>query len=109
MPLQAADDSNFQALTEAAPLTVVKYYADWCGSCRLFAPKFKALADKPENGGIAFLDVDAEKATEARRAARVSNLPYVALFRNGQLLEGDFTSKPEYVQELIDKHRSVRA
>lgn len=82
---------------------VVKFFADWCGNCRLFSPKFKRMADNEEFAGVAFVDVNAETSPEARKLAGVSNLPFFAVFKNGELVEGAATSKEEYVQEMIRK------
>lgn len=84
----------------------MKYYADWCGSCRLcrlFAPKFKRLSGDERFENILFPDVNAEKSPEARKAAGVTNLPYFAIFRNGQLVDAICTSKEEAVADLLSK------
>lgn len=82
-------------------MVVVKYYADWCGACRLFSPKFRKMADDARFAGVQFLDVNAETSPEARKLAGVSNLPFFATFKNGQLVKGDFTAKPEQVEAMV--------
>jgi len=82
---------------------IVKYYADWCGSCKLFAPKFKRLSGDERFEGIHFLEVNAEENPEARKIAGVDNLPFFAVFKNGSLVEGSATSKEEGVVALLEK------
>jgi thiol-disulfide isomerase/thioredoxin len=94
-------DEQFGSIINSADKVVVKFYADWCGNCRLFAPKFNKLSEKPEYEGITFLDVNAEQSPEARKMAGVSNLPFFATFKEGKLLATDFTSKEEVVERLI--------
>lgn len=103
MAVIKADDAQIKDLVSGNEKVVIKYYADWCGNCRLFAPKFKRISEKEEYAGIAFLDVNAEHSPEARKMAGVTNLPYFAVFRNGQLEEGIAASKEEAVLELINK------
>lgn len=103
MPVVVATDQDFQELLNSHDKVVVKYFAGWCGQCRLFAPKYRRLADDPRFEGVTFLDVDAEKNPEARKMAGVSNLPFFATFKNGELVEGDFTSKEPAVVEMIEK------
>lgn len=103
MAVQLADDSNFKDMLQDNSLTVVKYYAGWCGSCRLFKPKYKRLSNDERFEGIAFLDVDAENSPEARKTAGVDNLPFFAVFKNGELLEGASTNKEENVVALLEK------
>ncbi len=94
-------DSNFQELLNLNEKVVVKYFANWCGTCRLFSPKFKKISEKEEYNGITFLDVNAEENPEARKLAGVNNLPYFAVFKNGALIAADNTSKEEAVENLI--------
>ncbi len=99
--VQVSTDSDFESLLKSKDKVVVKYYADWCGSCKLFSPKFKRHAADENNAGILFLDVNAEENENARRLGGVDNLPYLATFKNGVLLEGTATSKEEYLQKMI--------
>ena len=103
MAVTKVSDSEFVKELSAHPKVVVKYYADWCGSCKLFAPKFRRLSDDPKFEGITFLDVNAEENPEARGLAGVSNLPFFALFENGVLKETVSASKEEAVAAFIDK------
>jgi thioredoxin 1 len=72
-------DSDFAQAIQANEKVIVKYFADWCGSCKLFAPKYKRLSNDERFAGIAFLEVNAEVSPEARKLAGVDNLPF---FRN---------------------------
>lgn len=103
MAVELTTDSDFKKKIEQNEKVVVKYYADWCGSCRLFKPKYRRLSEDERFSGIAFLDVNAEKNPEARKAAGVSNLPYFAVFRKGELLDAVASSKEEAVVEMIQK------
>lgn len=101
MSVTKATDADFQQLLQENEKVVVKYYADWCGNCRLFSPKFKRLAEA--NEGITFLDVNAETSPEARKLASVTNLPFFAVFRNGELVDTVAASKEEAVASLISR------
>ena len=94
-------DSDFTQALQANEKVIVKYFADWCGSCKLFAPKFKRLSNDERFAGIAFLEVNAEVSPEARKLAGVDNLPFFATFKNGQLIAAQSTSKEENVVELL--------
>lgn len=96
-------DAEFKTELEGNSKVVVKYYAGWCGSCRLFAPKYKRVSGEDENNDVLFLEVDAENNPEARKAAGVDNLPFLAAFKDGQLVEGSAGSKEEYLRSLIAK------
>ncbi|QSE96393.1 thioredoxin family protein [Fulvivirga lutea] len=102
MAVTVLDDSNFkEALAENK--TIVKYFAGWCGNCRLFTPKFKRLSEDERFQGINFVDVDAEKNPEARKLANVTNLPFFAVFDGDKLIDAKATSKEDAVVELLGK------
>lgn len=103
MAVIEATDENFSTELANHSKVVVKYYADWCGSCRLFNPKFKRLSGDDRFDGVAFLNVNAEQNENARKAAGVTNLPYFAVFKSGELVDAVASSKEEAVVELIDK------
>ena len=103
MAINIADDSNFKEQLNAHDKIVVKYYADWCGSCKLFAPKFKRLSDDERFKNIVFLDVNAEKNPETRREGEVKNLPTFAIFKNSKLVESLASNKEDALVELLGK------
>jgi thioredoxin 1 len=105
MSVLKVSDADFTQQIETKGRVVVKYYADWCGACRLMAPKFNRMSDEEKNQGITFLDVNAEESPEARKLAGVSNLPFFAVFKDGQLVQADFTARPESVEAMIDTIR----
>jgi thiol-disulfide isomerase/thioredoxin len=102
MAVEIVKDDSFKAELEQHERVIVKYYADWCGNCRLFAPKFKRLSNDERFEGVRFIDVNAEENPEARKAANVSNLPFFAIFKNGEFVEGAATSKEEAVVAMLE-------
>ena len=102
MAVELKTDEDFRQALNDNDKVVVKYYADWCGSCRLFSPKFKRLSENDDFVDVKFLDVNAEKSPEARKLAGVTNLPFFATFKKGELLSGIPTSKEEAVVEMIN-------
>lgn len=102
MSVQNLTDSDFISTIESGK-SIVKYYADWCGSCRLVSPKFKKLAANENYAGIKFLEVNAEENENARKLGGVSNLPYFAIFDKGTRIDAAATSKEEALLEMLTK------
>ncbi|MEO9802068.1 MAG: thioredoxin family protein [Reichenbachiella sp.] len=103
MEVKETLDNNFKDEILSADKAIVKYYADWCGSCRLFNPKYKRLASDGRFEGITFLKVNAEENQEARKMAGVTNLPFFAIFAEGKLVDTIASSKEEAIVELLNK------
>jgi thiol-disulfide isomerase/thioredoxin len=102
MAVQIATDADFAQILKDNNRVVVKYYADWCGACKMFAPKYKRVSNEEAHEDVVFLEVNAEHSPEARKAAGVDNLPFLASFKDGALAEGSAASKEEYLRKLID-------
>lgn len=102
MAVNKVTDADFRSALSNHPLTVVKYYADWCGSCKLISPKFRRMSEDPRFSGLQFLEVNAEENQEARHLAGVNNLPFFATFRGEALAEGLATSREESILEIIE-------
>ena len=103
MAVLNVNDIEFKEKLSGSDKVVVKFYADWCGSCKLFSPKFKRISENEQYKEILFLEVNAEDNEEARKLAGVDNLPYLAVFKSGILLEGSASSKEEYLLSILDK------
>lgn len=101
MEIIKSSDSDFEQLVASSPKVIVKFYADWCGSCKLFAPKFKRMAKDQQYENVTFVEVNAEENPKARELAKVTNLPYFATFKNGNLENTISASKEEAVASLI--------
>lgn len=101
MAVVEATDKDFKEQLSKHDKVVVKYYANWCGNCKLFSPKYKRVSNEDENGDVLFLDVNAEENPEARKMAGVDNLPFLAAFKGGELVEGSASNKEEYLRSLL--------
>lgn len=59
-----ATDADFQQYLEKNDKVVVKFFAGWCGTCRLFAPKYKKMAEIEDFKNVLFLDINAEETLQ---------------------------------------------
>ncbi len=101
MAVKEIKDKEFIDVVENNDKVIMRFYADWCGSCRLFEPKYKEISEQKEFDDISFVDIDAENNPKARKAIGVDNLPYFAVFKEGDLVEKDNTTDEQKVKEMM--------
>lgn len=76
---------NFNYIINGNQLTLVDFFATWCGPCKQMHPVLEQLkASEGEKLRIIKLDVDKNEALAS--AYRIQSVPTLMLFRNGELL-----------------------
>ena len=70
----------------ASGVTLVDFYADWCGPCQAIAPIIEELAKEYDSkANITKLDVDA--SPEVAGEYGVMGIPTLLIFKDGELVE----------------------
>ncbi|MDO4288803.1 MAG: thioredoxin [Eubacterium sp.] len=73
-------------------VTLVDFFATWCGPCKALAPVLDELAAVEKDVNIVKVDVDAENALAMEY--RVMSVPTVKIFKDGELKETLVGARP---------------
>ena len=85
------------------PLTLVDFWATWCGPCRMMAPIVEELA--AETPDVVFAKVDVDENPDIAMGLGIASIPTLMLFKNGQMVERVVGVTPkEALKQLIDRH-----
>jgi len=80
----ALTEDTFEETVTKPGITLVDWWASWCGPCRMFGPVFQAASEKHQD--ITFGKIDTEDQQGLSAAARITSIPTLMAFRDGILV-----------------------
>lgn len=91
---------NFEETVLKDGITLVDFWAEWCGPCRMFGPIFESASEKYPD--ITFGKVNTEAEPGLAKAASITSIPTLMAFRDGILVFAEPGALPESsLQKLI--------
>lgn len=85
MAVKHANDANFAEIV-SGNITLVDFWASWCGPCRMFGPIFEQVSDQIRDVNFVKFEIDeTNRHTPAKYGIR--SIPAVMAFKNGELVE----------------------
>ena len=100
-------DADFeQEVEKNDKLTVVDFWATWCGPCRMIAPVLDQLAaEYKDTVKVAKLDVDANIKTATR--FNVRSIPMLLFFKDGKVVDQIVGAVPRQAIEAKFKQHAA--
>lgn len=103
-PMAVTDQDFGQEIEQHDGLSMVDFWAVWCGPCQIVAPLVEQLAEEYEGRlKVAKLDVDSNQQTAMR--FNVRSIPSILFFKGGQHVDTVVGAVPKaYLVEKIEQH-----
>jgi thioredoxin 1 len=97
---------NFEDHTDREGITLVDFWASWCGPCRQFAPIFERVSEK--NPDVVFGKVDTEANPDLAATFNVSAIPTLLVIRDRVVLYAQPGALPEAaLEDLLRQARDL--
>ena len=79
------NDINFEQVISSENLTLVDFWAEWCGPCKSMHPIFESLSKKYPNIKFARVNVDQNQNISMKFA--VQSITTFIMFKSGQIID----------------------
>ena len=98
-------DGNITEVLKSNKITVLDFWAPWCGPCRMLGPIIEELATSNADIAIGKLNVDENSESASRYGVR--GIPTIIFFKDGEIVDKivGVKSKAEF-QAKIDSLKS---
>jgi len=97
-------DADFNSeVLEAKGVTLIDFYADWCGPCQMLTPVIEELATEYE-GKANVVKVNVDNAWDTARKYKIMSIPTLMIIKNGKIANphtGElFDDEPDNINDL---------
>jgi len=78
-------DANFSSVLNENEITIVDFWADWCGPCKTLIPIIDSLSVNNDDISIGKINVDDSSDLASKYGIR--NIPTLLFFKNGLVVD----------------------
>lgn len=95
---------ELQSAISSKQLSVVDFYATWCGPCKAIAPQLEKMNTEYEN--VNFYKVDVDESPEVAGYCGVSAMPTFIMFKDGKGLGKIVGADPRGLKQGIEDFKN---
>lgn len=103
--MKIVNDAEFKE-TVSEGVTLVDFYADWCGPCKALAPVLEQLSeDYPD---VKFIKVNVDESEETSAEYGIMSIPTIYVLKDGETIGRtggyrDYEAMKAFVEETLKK------
>lgn len=102
--LEVTDSSFENEVIKEEKLTLVDFWAEWCGPCRKLAPVIGEIAEEYKDK-VKCVKIKADENMQTAQKYSISGVPSILIFKNGEPVERIVNMAPKnIIKGSLDKH-----
>ncbi len=102
--IEITDETFENEVEKSDKLTLVDFWATWCGPCRKLAPLLEELADEFKDN-VKFVKIKADENLQTAQKYSISGVPSLLIFKNGEPVERIVNIVPKsIIVNNLNKH-----
>ena len=108
MPTQSIKDENFENdVLNSSKLTLVDFWAEWCGPCKQIGPILEEIAEE-KNAIPKIVKINIDENPQTPQKYDVKGIPTLMLFKDGKLVDSKVGSMSksllsEWIESCLNK------
>ena len=103
--VQEVNVDNFKTeVLDSDKVTIVDFFADWCGPCRKLSPIIDEI-EQELSGKVKFTKINTDNNIQLAQTYQISGIPTLLVFKDGELCERMVGLMPKNsIITCIEKH-----
>ena len=103
--IEFTDDNFEKEVLNSDQLSVVDFWAEWCGPCRLITPVLEAL-DAEYDGAVNIGKLNVDHHPETSMKYSVRSIPTILFIKNGEVVDKHVgTGAKQVFKDKIEAHK----
>lgn len=86
MEIEVMNEEEFKKLIDSKDLTVVDFFATWCGPCRMLSPILEEIADEMKDE-FKFGKIDIDENFDIAKTYGIMSVPTLVLFKDNKVVD----------------------